>query len=128
MSLVAFPVWWWTSRLDRRWAAPMAGMVFLTANLVSVMVIQYETLLAARFPASLAGDTLMILCINCAAGTPNPSWVYALRVLRQPLLGIFGLLVLPGLFTASGLKVIYLTLAAIMLYCSPPVLAFPPCS
>ncbi|PLJ45671.1 MFS transporter, partial [Klebsiella quasipneumoniae] len=80
----------------------------------------------ARFIASLAGGTLMILCISCAAGTPNPSRVYAFWVLGQLLLGMLGLLALPGLFAIFGLKVVYLILAAIMLCCLPLVSAFPP--
>ncbi|MDU2481368.1 MAG: MFS transporter [Klebsiella sp.] len=126
MSLATLPAWWWMSRLDWRRVALMAGVVFLTANLASAVVTQYETLLAARFLASLAGGTLMILCISCAAGTPNPSRVYAFWVLGQLLLGMLGLLVLPGLFATFGLKVVYLILAAIMLCCLPLVSAFPP--
>lgn len=68
----------------------------------------------------------MILCISCAAGTPNPSRVYAFWVLGQLLLGMLGLLMLPGLFATFGLKVVYLILAAIMLCCLPLVSAFPP--
>ncbi|EIY5226826.1 MFS transporter [Klebsiella quasipneumoniae] len=126
MSLATLPAWWWMSRLDWRRVALMAGAVFLTANLASAVVTQYETLLAARFIASLAGGTLMILCISCAAGTPNPSRVYAFWVLGQLLLGMLGLLALPGLFATFGLKVVYLILAAIMLCCLPLVSAFPP--
>ena len=126
MSLATLPAWWWMSRLDWRRVALTAGMVFLAANLASAVVTQYETLLAARFIASLAGGTLMILCISCAAGTPNPSRVYAFWVLGQLLLGMLGLLALPGLFATFGLKVVYLILAAIMLCCLPLVSAFPP--
>ncbi|HCI4233187.1 MFS transporter [Klebsiella quasipneumoniae] len=126
MSLATLPAWWWMSRLDWRRVALTAGGVFLIANLASAVVTQYETLLAARFIASLAGGTLMILCISCAAGTPNPSRVYAFWVLGQLLLGMLGLLALPGLFATFGLKVVYLILAAIMLCCLPLVSAFPP--
>ena len=102
-----------------------AGVVFLAANLASAVVTQYETLLAARFIASLAGGTLMILCISCAAerrtrrgSTPSGC--------SRLLLGMLGLLALPGLFATFGLKVVYLILAAIMLCCLPLVSAFPP--
>ncbi len=79
MSLATLPAWWWMSRLDWRRVALMAGVVFLTANLASAVVTQYDTLLAARFLASLAGGTLMILCISCAAGDAEP--VAGLRLL-----------------------------------------------
>lgn len=120
MSLATLPAWWWMSRLDWRRVALCACAVFLVANLVSSAVSQYETLLIVRFIASLAGGTLMILCISCAAGTANPSRVYAFWVL-----GMVGLLVLPALFASFGLKVVYLILAAIMLCCLPLVPAFP---
>ena len=120
MSLATLPAWWWMSRLDWRRVALCACAVFLVANLISSAVSQYETLLIVRFIASLAGGTLMILCISCAAGTANPSRVYAFWVL-----GMVGLLVLPALFASFGLKVVYLILAAIMLCCLPLVPAFP---
>ena len=125
MSLATLPAWWWMSRLNWRRVALCACAVFLVANLVSSAVSQYETLLIVRFIASLAGGTLMILCISCAAGTANPSRVYAFWVLGQLLLGMVGLLVLPALFASFGLKVVYLILAAIMLCCLPLVPAFP---
>lgn len=125
MSLATLPAWWWMSRLSWRRVALCACAVFLAANLVSATVSQYETLLIARFVASLAGGTLMILCISCAAGTANPSRVYAFWVLGQLLLGVLGLLILPGLFASFGLKAVYLILAAIMLCCLPLVAAFP---
>lgn len=126
MSLATLPAWWWMSRLNWRRVALAAGVVFLLANLASAAASHYETLLLARFIASLAGGTLMILCISCAAGTANPSRVYAFWVLGQLLLGMVGLLILPGLFASFGLKVVYLILAAIMLCCLPLVAAFPP--
>jgi predicted MFS family arabinose efflux permease len=43
------------SRLNWRRVALCACAVFLVANLVSAAVSQYETLLIARFIASLAG-------------------------------------------------------------------------
>lgn len=125
MSLATLPAWWWMSRLSWRRVALCACAVFLAANLVSATVSQYETLLIARFVASLAGGTLMILCISCAAGTAHPSRVYAFWVLGQLLLGVLGLLLLPGLFASFGLKAVYLILAAIMLCCLPLVAAFP---
>lgn len=126
MSLATLPAWWWMNHLNWRRVALTAGVVFLIANLISAAVTQYQILLVARFIASLAGGTLMILCISCAAGTQHPSRIYAFWVLGQLLLGMLGLLVLPTLFAIWGLKVVYLILAAIMFCCLPLVKAFPP--
>ena len=91
----------------------------------SALVQDFTLLLPLRFIASLAGGTLMILCITCAAGTANPSRVYAFWVLGQLVLGAVGLLVLPPLFAHFGLMAVYLILAAIMLCCLPLIPAFP---
>ncbi|HEI8866697.1 TPA: MFS transporter [Serratia odorifera] len=125
MSLATLPAWWWIGRMDWRKVAGLAATVFLFANLASALTGDFSTLLPLRFIASLAGGTLMILCITCAAGTANPSRVYAGWVLGQLLLGMIGLLVLPSLFSHFGLMVVYLILAALMLCCLPLLVAFP---
>ena len=101
----------------RRWC--------LSSATASALVQDFTLLLPLRFIASLAGGTLMILCITCAAGTANPSRVYAFWVLGQLVLGAVGLLVLPPLFAHFGLMAVYLILAAIMLCCLPLIPAFP---
>lgn len=126
MSLATVPAWWWMRRISWRRMALIAGIVFVLGNLFCAFVTRYETLLVARFIASLGGGTLMILCISCAAGTANPSRTYAFWVLGQLLLGAVGLLVLPTLFQLYGLKAAYLILAAIMLCALPLTFAFPP--
>ncbi|WP_337262516.1 MULTISPECIES: MFS transporter [unclassified Serratia (in: enterobacteria)] len=125
MSLATLPAWWWISRIHWRQIAALAAAVFMLGNLASAMVSDYNLLLILRFIASLAGGTLMILCITCAARTSNPSRVYAFWVLGQLLLGVIGLLALPPLFAHCGLRVVYLILAAIMLCCLPLIRAFP---
>lgn len=125
MSIATLPAWWWISRINWRKIATLAAAVFLIGNLASAMVNDFSLLLVLRFIASLAGGTLMILCISCAAGTANPSRVYAFWVLGQLLLGVFGLLALPPLFAHFGLMAVYLILAAIMLCCLPLLSAFP---
>ncbi|HDS1116548.1 TPA: MFS transporter [Pluralibacter gergoviae] len=125
MSLATVPAWWWMRRISWRKVALGAVGVFLLANLLSAAVTRYEPLLLVRFVASLAGGTLMILCISCAAATANPSRTYAFWVLGQLLLGIAGLLALPPLFAVVGLKAAYLGLAAIAALALPLVGAFP---
>lgn len=125
MSLATLPAWWWISRVNWRRVAALAAAVFIAGNLASAWVSDFSLLLGLRFAASLAGGTLMILCITCAAGTANPSRVYALWVLGQLVLGVVGLLVLPPLFAHFGLMVVYLILAAIMLCCLPLIGSFP---
>ena len=125
MSLATLPAWWWISRVNWRRVATLAAAVFIAGNLASAWVSDFSLLLGLRFVASLAGGTLMILCITCAAGTANPSRVYALWVLGQLVLGAVGLLVLPPLFAHFGLMAVYLILAAIMLCCLPLIGSFP---
>lgn len=125
MSLATLPAWWWISRVNWRRVAALAAGVFIVGNLASALVSDFSLLLGLRFIASLAGGTLMILCITCAAGTTNPSRVYALWVLGQLVLGAVGLLVLPLLFAHFGLMAVYLILTVIMLCCLPLIRAFP---
>ena len=125
MSLATLPAWWWIGRINWRRIATLSALVFIVGNLASALVQDFTLLLPLRFIASLAGGTLMILCITCAAGTANPSRVYAFWVLGQLVLGAVGLLVLPPLFAHFGLMAVYLILAAIMLFCLPLIPAFP---
>jgi predicted MFS family arabinose efflux permease len=125
MSLATLPAWWWIGRVNWRRVAALAAGMFIAGNLASAWVNDFSLLLGLRFVASLAGGTLMILCITCAARTANPSRVYALWVLGQLVLGTIGLLVLPALFAHFGLMAVYLILAAIMLCCLPLIAAFP---
>ncbi|HEJ7010966.1 TPA: MFS transporter, partial [Serratia marcescens] len=125
MSLATLPAWWWIGRINWRRVATLSALVFIAGNLASALAQDFTLLLPLRFIASLAGGTLMILCITCAAGTANPSRVYAFWVLGQLVLGAVGLLVLPPLFAHFGLMAVYLILAAIMLCCLPLIPAFP---
>ncbi|BCZ55886.1 MFS transporter [Serratia marcescens] len=125
MSLATLPAWWWIGRINWRRVAALSALVFIAGNLASALVQDFTLLLPLRFIASLAGGTLMILCITCAAGTANPSRVYAFWVLGQLVLGAVGLLALPPLFAHFGLMAVYLILAAIMLCCLPLIPAFP---
>ncbi|MEE4482598.1 MFS transporter [Serratia ficaria] len=125
MSLATLPAWWWIGRINWRRVATLSALAFIAGNLASALVGDFGLLLGLRFIASLAGGTLMILCITCAAGTSNPSRVYAFWVLGQLVLGAVGLLALPPLFAHFGLMAVYLILAAIMLCCLPLIPAFP---
>ena len=125
MSLATLPAWWWMSRISWRRVAWLAAGVFMLGNLASALVSDFGQLLALRVVASLAGGTLMILCITCAAGVSNASRVYACWVLGQLALGAIGLLALPPLFAHYGLMAVYLLLAALMLCCLPLIAAFP---
>lgn len=125
MSLATLPAYWWLSRINWRRAALLAGLVFISANLASSLVSDYGSLLSARVVSGLAGGSLMILCISCAATTANRDRVYGLWVMGQLVLGAAGLAVLPALFEHHGLEVCYLILAGLMGCCLPLVRAFP---
>jgi len=125
MSLATLPAWWWINRCRWRRVALLAAAVFFCGNLLSAFTADFYLLLPCRFITALAGGTLMILCITCAAGTPNPGRVFSFWILGQLLLGALGLLALPPLFARFGLSVVYLLLAALMLCCSPLLRAFP---
>ncbi|MFC6299497.1 MFS transporter [Pseudomonas sp. CCM 7893] len=125
MSLATLPAFWWLKRVDWRQAALVAGVLFIAANLLSMLVDTYSTLLALRFASALAGGSLMIICLASAAATANPSRVYGLWVMGQLVVGAIGLGVLPGLFARYGLGACYLILAGLMTLLLPLARCFP---
>lgn len=125
MSLATLPACWWLKRLNWRVAALLAALLFIGANLLSMLADSYNTLLALRFASALAGGSLMIICLASAAVTANPSRVYGLWVMGQLVVGAIGLAVLPGLFERFGLGACYLILAALMTLLLPLTRCFP---
>lgn len=125
MSLATIPAWWWLGHCNWHRVALTALLVFAMGNVVSAFAGSFALLLPCRFIASLAGGSLMILCITSAALTPNPGRTFSLWILGQLFLGAVGLLVLPLLFARFGLLTVYLLLAILMLCCVPLLRAFP---
>lgn len=125
MSLATLPSFWWLKRVDCRRAALIAALLFIAGNLASAAAASYLPLAALRFVTALAGGSLMVLCMSCAATLPNPSRAYGFWVLGQLVLGAIGLSLLPRLFEAHGLGVGYLLLTSLTLLGLPLVRAFP---
>ncbi|WP_053187528.1 MFS transporter [Pseudomonas thivervalensis] len=125
MSLATLPAFWWLKRVDWRRAALAAGVVFIAANLLSLLADNYSMLLALRFCSALAGGSLMIICLSSAASTPNPGRVYGLWVMGQLVVGAIGLSILPRLFEHYGLSACYLILAGLMTLFLPLARYFP---
>jgi len=125
MSLATLPALWWLKRVDWRRAALLAGLLFIAANLLSMLARDYPILLALRFCSALAGGSLMIICLSSAASTANPGRVYGLWVMGQLVVGAIGLSILPRLFEHYGLSACYLILAALMTLLLPLARHFP---
>lgn len=125
MSLATLPSLFWLRRVDWRLAGLLAALGFILANLASANAGGYQALLVLRALSAFCGGSLMILCLSCAAGMPNPSRAYGIWVLGQLVLGAVGLAVLPRLYQAYGLGAGYLSLAALMLLALPLVRALP---
>ncbi|KAA8551076.1 MULTISPECIES: MFS transporter [Pseudomonas] len=125
MSLATLPALWWLKRVDWRRAALLAGLLFIAANLLSMLARDYPILLALRFCSALAGGSLMIICLSSAASTANPGRVYGLWVMGQLVVGAIGLSILPRLFEHYGLSACYLILAALMTLFLPLARHFP---
>ena len=125
MSLATLPALWWLKRIDWRRAALAAGVLFIAANLLSMLAHDYSMLLTLRFCSALAGGSLMIICLSSAAATPNPGRVYGLWVMGQLVVGAIGLSILPRLFEHYGLSACYLILAGLMAVFLPLARYFP---
>lgn len=114
MSLASLPAFWWLKRVSWRLAAFAAAVLFIAANLLSMLADTYNLLLALRFVSAIAGGSLMIICLASAAAAANPGRVYGLWVMGQLVVGALGLALLPALFERYGLGACYLTLAGLM--------------
>lgn len=125
MSLATLPAIWWLKHIDWRRAALCSALLFIVANLLSMLAHDYSLLLMARFGSALAGGTLMIICLASAAASPTPSRAYGFWVMGQLVLGAIGLSLLPMLFQRFGLGACYLILALLMTLCLPLVRCFP---
>lgn len=119
MSLATLPAIWWLKHIDWRRAALCSAVLFIVANLLSMLAHDYSLLLMARFGSALAGGSLMIICLASAAASPSPSRAYGFWVMGQLVLGAVGLSLLPMLFQRFGLGACYLILALLMTLCLP---------
>lgn len=125
MSFATIPAWYWINRVSWQKIAILSIILFIIGNLISAFATTYAILFIFRIIASLAGGTLMIICLSCAGKTENPSRMYAFWVLGQLILGTLGLLALPPLFEQFGLRIVYFILAAFMVISFPLIKAFP---
>ncbi len=125
MSLATLPAWWWQSRLDWRRVAVAAAIFFIAANIASAFVTTFAPLLVLRFLSALGGGTIMVICMASAGASAERDRVYGLWVCGQLVLGALGLWLLPGLFSAHGLAVLYIGLAGLMAICLPFMSQFP---
>ncbi|WP_134929283.1 MFS transporter, partial [Pseudomonas protegens] len=103
MSLATLPAIWWLKHIDWRRAALCSAVLFIVANLLSMLAHDYSLLLMARFGSALSGGSLMIICLASAAASPSPSRAYGFWVMGQLVLGAVGLSLLPMLFQRFGL-------------------------
>ncbi|QZI73244.1 MFS transporter [Pseudomonas protegens] len=125
MSLATLPAIWWLKHIDWRRAALCSAVLFIVANLLSMLAHDYSLLLIARIGSALAGGSLMIICLASAAASPSPSRAYGFWVMGQLVLGAVGLSLLPMLFERFGLGACYLILALLMSLCLPLARCFP---
>lgn len=125
MSLASLPACYWLSRVNWRLAATLAALVFILANLASMLADSASTLIPLRILSGLGGGSLMILCMSTASMLPKPDRIYGFWVMGQLVLGALGLTLLPSLFAHYGLAVFFAVLAVLMLLCTPLIRYLP---
>ena len=126
-SLATVPSYLWLGRVDARRVAGWATAVFCVGNLITALVMPgFVALLALRAITALGGGTLMVLCMTSAATSGDRDRVYGLWVVGQLVAGALGLLLLPHLFNAFGLRALYVTLALLALCAAPLTRGFDP--
>ena len=94
-----------------RRVAVFSALAFLVANLGSGLDAIVPMLFVWRALSGLAGGALLVTVLATAARCENPERVYAIWVTGQTLAGAAALYLLPGLFRAHGLKMLYLLMA-----------------
>ncbi|MDN3460763.1 MFS transporter [Rhodococcus sp. APC 3903] len=125
MSFASLPALWWMKRFNIRTMSTLFGAVFIAGNISSAFIDEYGTLLVVRFLTSLAGGSLMVLCMSLAAQTKDRNRVYGLWVMGQLSFGAIGLAVLPKFFDTFGIGIVYWVLAALMIVVLPLVRFLP---
>ncbi|KAF0960404.1 MFS transporter [Rhodococcus sp. T7] len=119
MSFASLPALWWMKKFNIRTMSTIFGVIFIAGNVSSAYIEDYGTLLAVRFLTSLAGGSLMVLCMSLAAQTRDRNRVYGLWVMGQLSFGAIGLAVLPHFFDTFGIGIVYWTLAVLMILVLP---------
>lgn len=119
MSFASIPALWWMKKFNIRTMSTIFGVIFIAGNISSAYIDDYGTLLAVRFLTSLAGGSLMVLCMSLAAQTHDRNRVYGLWVMGQLSFGAIGLAVLPHFFDNFGIGIVYWTLAVLMILVLP---------
>ena len=125
MSFASIPALWWMRKFNIRTMSTIFGTVFIVGNISSAYIGEFGTLLAIRFCTSLAGGSLMVLCMSLAAQTKDRNRVYGLWVMGQLSFGAIGLAVLPHFFDAFGIGIVYWVLAILMIVALPLVRFLP---
>lgn len=124
ISLASLPALWWMRRFGSRQIAPVAAIIFIAGNLLSIAAPALPLLFPARLVTALAGGALMLLCLNAAGAAPNRDRVFGWWISGQLVLGAIGLSLLPRLFASFGLNAFYLLLAAMMAAALPLTFRF----
>ncbi|MBC2639174.1 MULTISPECIES: MFS transporter [unclassified Rhodococcus (in: high G+C Gram-positive bacteria)] len=125
MSIASIPALWWIKKYNLRTMSTIFGTIFIVGNICSAYIGEYGTLVAVRFLTSLAGGSLMVLCMALAAQTRDRNRVYGLWLMGQLCFGAIGLAVLPKFFDTFGIGIVYWVLAILMIVVLPLVRFLP---
>jgi len=119
MSMATIPALFWLSRFNLKTVSLLCAVIFIFANLASMLADSSSSLIITRIVSGLAGGSLMVICMTSAAALPKPDQAYGLWVFGQLVLGAIGLAILPSLFESFGLKAFFLLMAILMVLCVP---------
>lgn len=124
ISFASIPALWWMRRFTSRQIAPVAAVVFILGNLLSIITPSLPVLYGVRLVTALAGGALMLLCLNAAGASANRDRVFGYWISGQLVLGAIGLSLLPRLFSGFGLGAFYGALALMMALALPLAFRF----
>lgn len=124
ISFASIPALWWMRRFTSRQIAPVAAIVFILGNLLSIIASSLPMVFGVRLVTALAGGALMLLCLNAAGAAANRDRVFGYWISGQLVLGALGLALLPRLFAGWGLGAFYAALALMMALALPLAFRF----
>ena len=114
IGFATVPALYWLNRFNWRQVFKVGLLAGIALNLASAVTVDLLPLTVIRFFCGLSSGTIVAVCLTSFGLTRRPDRNYALWVAAQLLIGAFGLAILPHVMPQLGVKVVFLTLAAVL--------------
>lgn len=114
MSLAGLPALAWMPRLPWRPFITGALLLMVAGNVACAFAHSFAELASLRFLTGLGGGTLMVVAMAAIGRTANTERNFGWWTVGQLIVGAVGLVVMPRVMPALGLRGLFFTLAAVL--------------